>query len=100
MRKTKNSWTNPVRLATYLPGSRAMRFYYHHPKIGPEFIRRLYTEMDVTLFRNPRQGPAFFWTKHPIPMRPRFSSIGFFLEKGRLHSKMPMVGPAMMSQIP
>ncbi len=44
-------------ISTPGPGSGAMRFYYHHPKIGPEFIRRLYTEMDITLFRNPRQGP-------------------------------------------
>ncbi len=44
-------------ISTPGPGSGAMRFYYHHPKIGPEFIRRLYTEMNITLFRNPRQGP-------------------------------------------
>lgn len=44
-------------ISTPGPGSGAMRFYYHHPKIGPEFIRRLFTEMDITLFRNPRQGP-------------------------------------------
>ena len=44
-------------ISTPGPGSGAMRFYYHHPKIGPEFIRRLYMEMDITLFRNPRQGP-------------------------------------------
>lgn len=38
------------------PGSGAMRFYYHHPELGPKFIRRLFGEMDITLFRDFRQG--------------------------------------------
>jgi ABC-type Fe3+ transport system substrate-binding protein len=35
----------------------AMRFFYHHPDLGPKFIRRLFGEMDVTLYRDRRQGP-------------------------------------------
>lgn len=31
-------------------------FLYHNPDIGPEFIRRFYGEMDITLFRDVRQG--------------------------------------------
>ncbi len=39
------------------PGSGAMRFFYHNPKLGPKFIRRLFGETNVTLFRDFRQGP-------------------------------------------
>jgi iron(III) transport system substrate-binding protein len=38
------------------PGSGAMRFFYHNPELGPNFVRRFFTEMDVTLFRDFRQG--------------------------------------------
>jgi iron(III) transport system substrate-binding protein len=31
-------------------------FFYHNPQLGPKFIRRLYGEMDVTLFRDIRQS--------------------------------------------
>ena len=30
-------------------------FFYYHPKLGPEFIKRLYGEMDVSLARDYRQ---------------------------------------------
>jgi ABC-type Fe3+ transport system substrate-binding protein len=39
------------------PGSGNARFFYYHPNIGPSFIRKLFSEMDVTLFRDYRQGP-------------------------------------------
>jgi iron(III) transport system substrate-binding protein len=38
------------------PGNGAMRFFYYSPKIGPDFIKRLFGQMDVTLFRDTRQG--------------------------------------------
>ncbi len=38
------------------PGNAPMRFFYHHPEIGANFITRLFSEMDVTLFRDFRQG--------------------------------------------
>ena len=38
------------------PGNGAMRFFYNSPKIGPEFIKRLYGQMDITLFRDGRVG--------------------------------------------
>jgi iron(III) transport system substrate-binding protein len=38
------------------PGGGAMRFFYYHPELGPEFVRRLFGEMDITLFRNVSQG--------------------------------------------
>lgn len=43
-------------------GSGAMRFFYHHPELGPRFIRRLVGEMDTTLFRDPRLGSDWLAT--------------------------------------
>lgn len=37
-------------------GGVPMKVFYYHPQLGPEFIRRLYSEMDITLFRDRRQG--------------------------------------------
>jgi iron(III) transport system substrate-binding protein len=39
------------------PGSGNARFFFHHPDLGAPFIRKLFGEMDVTLFRDYRQGP-------------------------------------------
>jgi len=33
----------------------SLRFFYHHPEIGPEFIRRFFAEMEITLSRDERQ---------------------------------------------
>src|SRR5262245_27090199 len=33
-----------------------IRYFYHNRKLGPDFIKRLLTEMDVTLFRDARQS--------------------------------------------
>jgi len=38
------------------PGSGNARLFYHLADVGPSFIRKLYGEMDVTLFRDYRQG--------------------------------------------
>jgi ABC-type Fe3+ transport system substrate-binding protein len=38
------------------PGNGAMRFFYYSPKIGADFIKRLFGQMDVALFRETRQG--------------------------------------------
>jgi iron(III) transport system substrate-binding protein len=37
-------------------GGDNMRFFYHHPALGPKFIQRLFSEMDLTLTRDFRQG--------------------------------------------
>ena len=37
-------------------GGDAMRFFYHNPKLGPDFVRRLFTEAKITLTRSNRQG--------------------------------------------
>jgi iron(III) transport system substrate-binding protein len=36
--------------------STALLFMYHHPQIGPKFLERFYSEMDVTYFSDFRQG--------------------------------------------
>jgi len=37
------------------PISAAQMFFYHHPDLGPEFIRRLHSEMDITILRSNEQ---------------------------------------------
>ena len=44
------------------PGAGNTRFFYHHPELGPSFIRKLFGEMDATLFRDFRQGPDWLAT--------------------------------------
>lgn len=44
------------------PGSGNMRFFYHHADIGAAFIKRLFGEMDITLFHDYRQGPDWLAT--------------------------------------
>ena len=39
------------------PGSGNARLFYYHPELGVPFLRKLFGEMDVTLFRDYRQGP-------------------------------------------
>jgi iron(III) transport system substrate-binding protein len=35
--------------------TQSLRFFYHNPELGPDFIWRLFTEMDVTISRDFRQ---------------------------------------------
>ena len=44
------------------PGAGNTRFFYYHPDLGSAFIRKLFGEMDVTLFRDFRQGPDWLAT--------------------------------------
>jgi iron(III) transport system substrate-binding protein len=44
------------------PGSGNTRFFYYHPDLGPAFIKKLFGETDVTLFRDFRQGPDWLAT--------------------------------------
>ena len=37
-------------------GGSAIRLFYYNPEIGPEFVKRLFSEMDITIFRERRQG--------------------------------------------
>lgn len=34
-----------------------MRLFYHHPELGSKFIKKLFAEMEVSFFRDRRQGP-------------------------------------------
>ena len=38
------------------------RFFYHHPGLGPEFLKRLFSEMDLTLYRRYPQGEDWLAT--------------------------------------
>ena len=40
-------------------GNSPMRLFYYNSQLGPKFIRRLFSEMDITFFRSLRQG--FDW---------------------------------------
>jgi len=51
-------------------GGSAIRLFYYSPELGPEFVRKLFAETDITLFRDRRQGldwlaagkfPICFW---------------------------------------
>ena len=49
------------------PGSSTLMMFYYHPKLGPEYIRRLLGETDITIFRDPRQGVDWLVSgKYPI----------------------------------
>jgi len=37
-------------------GGSAIRLFYYNPEIGPEFVKKLFSEMDITVFRDRRQG--------------------------------------------
>jgi len=37
-------------------GIGTIKMFYYNPKLGPKFIRRLFSEMDITLFRDRRQA--------------------------------------------
>jgi len=38
------------------PGNGNILFWYHNPQLGPGFLKRLFSEMDVTLTRSSRQA--------------------------------------------
>jgi iron(III) transport system substrate-binding protein len=44
------------------PGRGGIRFFYHNPELGPEFIRRLFGATDITLFRDSRLGTDWLAT--------------------------------------
>lgn len=49
------------------PGVVTIRFYYYVPELGANFIWRLFSEMDIALFRDQRQGHDWLATgKYPI----------------------------------
>jgi iron(III) transport system substrate-binding protein len=48
-------------------GGSAIRLFYYNPEIGPEFVKRLFSETDMTLTRDRRQGLDWLATgKFPI----------------------------------
>jgi iron(III) transport system substrate-binding protein len=64
-------------------GTANMKVFYYNPRLGTEFIRRLYTEMDITLFRDRRQGVDWLVTgKFPICFFCTRSDIGLAKRQG------------------
>ncbi len=50
-------------------GRSALRAIYHHPELGPEYLRKLFGEMDLTLVRDYRQLVDWLAVgKYPICM--------------------------------
>lgn len=44
------------------PGAGNTRFFYYHPELAPAFVKKLFGEIDPTLFRDFRQGPDWLAT--------------------------------------
>ncbi len=62
--KGKISFYNPTASGG---GLNSIISLYENPKLGPNFIRRLFAEMDITIFRSRRQGPDWLATgKYPL----------------------------------
>ncbi len=38
------------------PGTTSLRFFYYNKLLGPKYVKRLFGEMNITLFRNNRQA--------------------------------------------
>lgn len=58
-------------------GTTVIKMFYYNPKIGAEFIRRLFTEMEITLFRDRRQSVDWLATgKYPICFFCQNSDVG------------------------
>jgi len=62
--KGKISFYNPTASGG---GLNSVISLYSNPQLGPKFIRRLFGEMNVTIFRSRRQGPDWLATgKYPL----------------------------------
>jgi len=59
------------------PASQTIIFYYHSPDLGPEFLRRLFTEMGVRLMREDER--LIDWValeKYALGLFPRGTEVG------------------------
>jgi iron(III) transport system substrate-binding protein len=63
-------------------GATAARFFYHHPDLGPKFLRRFYREMDVTIYRQIPQGEDWLATGKFALCLCRHQSIGEAMQQG------------------
>lgn len=64
-------------------GASAMRVFYYNPRLGSEFIRRVFSEMDITLFRDRRQGIDWLATgRFPICFFCSGTDIGIAKRQG------------------
>jgi iron(III) transport system substrate-binding protein len=64
-------------------GTANLRVFYYNPKLGPEYIRRLFSETDLTLFRDRRQGVDWLVTgKFPLCFFCTRSDVGTAKRQG------------------
>ncbi len=73
------------------PGSDALRFIYHHPDLGPKFLDRLFSEMDIVLLSN--QSQIMDWLGHgrfPMALFLPSAAILRAREQGFPVAPMPM----------
>jgi iron(III) transport system substrate-binding protein len=64
-------------------GTVVVRFFLHTPGLGGEYIRRLFSEMDVTLFRDRRQAVDWLASgKYPICFFCSSTDVGRAREQG------------------
>jgi len=58
-------------------GTANMRIFYYMPELGPKYIRRLFSETEMTIFRDERQGVDWLITgKYPLCFFCSRSQIG------------------------
>jgi iron(III) transport system substrate-binding protein len=73
-------------------GRGEMNFYYHNPEVGPEFIRRLFSEMEITLFRDFRQGHDWLATgRFPLCVFCQPNMINQAMSQGLPVDSFPLV---------
>jgi len=63
-------------------GATAARFFYHHPELGPKFLKRFYSEMDVTIYRQIPQGEDWLAAGKYSLCLCRHQSIGEAIQQG------------------
>ena len=63
-------------------GRNGARFLYHHPELGPQYLRRLFSEMDITFSRDYRQATDWLAQK-------RFALYLFSQSDDTLNAKEP-----------
>jgi iron(III) transport system substrate-binding protein len=68
-------------------GGSAIRLFYNSPELGPGFVRKLFAETDITLFRDRRQGldwlaagkfPICFWCEGVEKAESQGLPVGMF----------------------
>ncbi len=66
------------------PVSSPLRFMYNHPDLGPKYLKRLFTEMDITASRKTRQIADWLARgKFPLSLFAGIKRTGFHVAKSK-----------------